>query len=124
MPQANEPPGCREVAISTGFLLGFGLVMFAIGLTLINRDQCSGACEIVGLTVLYAGGPISALVGVFTDTVVVAWPLDVTLWVVLGFGVARWAGSRDRQPLGPALVVLLLSVAYGLVLSQFVELTV
>ena len=124
MPQANEPPGCREVAITTGFLLGFGLVMFAIGLTLINRDQCSGACEIVGLTVLYAGGPVSALVGIFTDTVVVAWPLDVTLWVVLGFGLARWAGNRDRRPLGPALVVLILFVAYGLVLSQFVELTV
>jgi len=98
--------------------------MFAIGLTLINRDQCSGACEIVGLTVLYAGGPVSALVGIFTDTVVVAWPLDVTLWVVLGFGLARWAGNRDRRALGPVLVLLILFVAYGLVLSQFVVLTV
>lgn len=124
MPRANEPPGCRDTAISTGFLLGFGIVLFAIGLTLINRDACTGACETVGLSLLYAGGPISALIGFFTDTVVVAWPLDVTLWVLLGFGVARWAGNRDRRPLGPALVVLLLFVAYGLVLSQFVELTV
>jgi uncharacterized membrane protein len=91
---------------------------------LINRDSCTGACEIAGLTLLYAGGPISAVIGVFTDTVVIAWPLDVTLWVVLGFGVARWAGNRDRRPLGPAVAVLLFFVAYGLVLSQFVELTV
>lgn len=98
--------------------------MFAIGLTLINRDSCTGACEIAGLTLLYAGGPISAIIGVFTDTVVIAWPLDVTLWVVLGFGVARWTGNRDRRPLGSALAVLLFFVAYGLVLSQFVELTV
>jgi hypothetical protein len=124
VPTATEPPGCRDVAIATGFLLGFGIVMFAIGLTLINRDSCTGACEIAGLTLLYAGGPISAIIGVFTDTVVIAWPLDVTLWVVLGFGVARWAGNRDRRPLGSALAVLLFFVAYGLVLSQFVELTV
>jgi len=98
--------------------------MFAIGLTLINRDSCTGACEIAGLGLLYAGGPTSALIGVFTDTVVVAWPLDVTLWVILGFGVARWAGNRRRHLLGSALVVLLFFVIYGLVLSQFVELTV
>jgi hypothetical protein len=124
VPTTNEPAGCRDIAIATGFLLGFGIVMFAIGLTLINRDGCTGACEIAGLSLLYAGGPISAIIGVFTDTVVVAWPLDVTLWVVLGFGVARWAGNRDRRPLGPALAVLLVFVAFGLVLSQFVELTV
>jgi hypothetical protein len=124
VPNANQPPGCRDVAIATGFLLGFGIVLFAVGLTLINRDACSGACEILGLTLLYAGGPFSALIGFFTDSVVVAWPLDVTLWVVLGFGAARWAGNHDRRPLGPALAVLIFFMAYGLVLSQFVELTV
>ncbi|MDP9495320.1 MAG: hypothetical protein M3P87_08775 [Actinomycetota bacterium] len=124
MPKANEPPGCRDVAIATGFLLGFGIVMFAIGLTLINRDSCTGVCEITGLGLLYAGGPTSALFGVFTDSVVVAWPLDVTLWVILGFGVARWAGNRRRNLLGAALIVLILFMIYGLVLSQFVELTV
>jgi hypothetical protein len=98
--------------------------MFAIGLTLINRDSCAGACEVAGLSLLYAGGPVSALIGFFTDTVVVAWPLDVTLWVLLGFAVARWADNRNRRPLGPALVILLCFVVYGLVLSQFVELTV
>ena len=71
VPTANEAPGCRDTAIATGFLLGFGIVMFAIGLTLINRDNCAGACEIAGLSLLYAGGPFSALIGFFTDTVVI-----------------------------------------------------
>ena len=111
VPSASQPPGCRDIAITTGFLLGFGIVMFAIGLTLINREACSGVCEVVGLTLLYAGGPISALIGVFTETVIVAWPLDVMLWVILGFGVARWAENRGRRPLGVALVVLLVFLA-------------
>jgi hypothetical membrane protein len=124
VPTANQPPGCRAIAITTIFLLGFGIVMFAIGLTLINRDACAGLCETVGLTLLYAGGPLSALIGVFTETVVVAWPLDVMLWVVCGFVIARWAENHRRRPLGVALVVLLVSLALGLVLSQLVELTV
>ena len=124
MTETTEAQGCRDAAIATAFLLGFGIVLFAIGLTLINRESCAGLCEVVGLTALYAGGPVSALFGVVTDTVVVAWPLDVTLWVVLGFTVARWAGNRGRAPLGTALVVLIFAVIYGLVLSQFVELVV
>ncbi len=124
MPTTSQPPGCRDAAITTGFLLGFGIVMFAVGLTLINREACSGVCETVGLTLLYAGGPVSALFGVFTETVIVAWPLDVMLWVVLGFAVARWAERRHRRPLGIALTLILVSLALGLVLSQLVELTV
>ena len=124
MPKKSEPPGCRDAVLTTAFLLGFGIVMFAIGLTVINRSSCDGWCETLGLTALYAGGPVSALIGVFTDTVVAAWPLDVTFWVVVGFGVARWAGNRDRRALGVAVAVIVVALAYGLVLSQLVELTV
>jgi hypothetical protein len=116
--------GCRDAALATGFLLGFGIAMFATGLTMINQETCAGLCETVGLTLLYAGGPISAVIGILSDHVIVAWPLDVTLWVVLGFGVARYADRRGRRPWGPALAVLALFLALGLVLSQFVELTV
>jgi hypothetical protein len=94
----TEAPGCRDAAIVTGFLLGFGVALFAIGLTLINRDSCAGLCETVGLAFLYAGGPVSALFGLLTDSVVVAWPLDVTLWVVLGFTVAGWAANHRKAP--------------------------
>jgi len=124
VPKKNDPPGCRDAAIVTAFLLGFGAVMFAVGLTVINGDSCTGWCETLGLTALYAGGPVSAIFGVFTDSVVAAWPLDVTLWVVAGFWSARWAGNHDRRPLGVALVIVVVALVFGLVLSQFVELTV
>lgn len=116
--------GCRDAALSTGFLLGFGIAFFAIGLTLINREVCVGLCETLGLTLLYAGGPISAVIGVFSDHVIVAWPLDITLWVVLGFGVARLSANRGTRPLGPSLAIVVFFLLFGLVLSQFVELTV
>ncbi|MGH8949056.1 MAG: hypothetical protein ACRDXF_09380, partial [Acidimicrobiia bacterium] len=87
----SEGISCRDAVLSTVFLLAFGIVFFATGLTMINRDVCAGTCETLGLTLLYAGGPISALFGIFSDSVIVAWPLDVILWVVLGFGVARYA---------------------------------
>jgi hypothetical protein len=119
----NDGIGCRDAALATIFLLGCAIVFFAIGLTTINREVCTGACETVGLTLLYAGGPVSALIGVFTDSVTVAWPLDLILWVVLGFGVARFAQNRAIRPWGPLLILLLFFLAYGLVLSQLVELT-
>lgn len=120
----TEAPGCRNTALVTTFLLAFGIIFFAIGLTLINRSTCAATCETLGLTLLYAGGPISALIGFFTDSVIVAWPLDVTLWVVLGFATARLAQRRDSSVLGLGVTLLALAVVYGLVLSLFVDLAV
>jgi hypothetical protein len=109
--------------LSTIFLLAFGIVFFATGLTLINREVCEDLCETVGLTLLYAGGPLSALIGIFSDSVIVAWPLDVIVWVVLGFGVARVATNRRIQPWAMLVALLVFFLIYGLVLSQLVELT-
>lgn len=110
--------------MSTIFLLAFGIVFFATGLTLINREVCEGVCETLGLTLLYAGGPVSALIGIFSDSVIVAWPLDVIVWVVLGFGVARLATNRRIPPWGLLVALLVFFLIYGLVLSQLVELIV
>jgi hypothetical protein len=65
---------------------------------------------------------VSALFGIFTDSVIVAWPLDLILWVVLGFAVARFAQDRSRSLWGPLLGLLAFFLVYGLVLSQLVEL--
>jgi len=116
--------GCRDAALSTALLLAFGIVFFAVGLTLINREQCIGPCEIVGLTLLYAGGPVSALIGIVSESVIVAWPLDVTLWVVLGFAIARVSGSREIPPWAPLVALVGLFLVYGLVLSRIVELAI
>lgn len=123
MATKSDGISCRDAALSTAFLLAFGMVFFAAGLTMINREVCVGLCETLGLTLLYAGGPVSALFGIFSDSVIVAWPLDVIVWVVLGFGVARLASNRRIQPWGPLLALVAAFLIYGLVLSQLVELT-
>lgn len=120
----DPAPGCRETALVTGLFLVAGATLMAIGLTMIQGDVCVGACPVVGLATLYAGGPVSAVFGVLLGGVPVAWPLDVTFWVSAGFLVARWADKRERSPLAVALLVLVGALVYGLVLSQFVELDI
>lgn len=124
MVDKSEPQGCRDAAIATSFLLGFAVVFMVGGLSLTNGDSCEGLCQTLGLTLLYAGGPLSALLGVAFGGLWVAWPLDVTLWVVAGFKSARWAERRSRGVVAVALVLLVVALVYGLVLSQFVEIAV
>lgn len=95
-----------------------------IGLSLVNDAGCEGACETLGLTLLYAGLPVSAAIGVGFGDLVLAWPLDITLWVVIGFVLARFSDNRGRSVLGAALIAILLALGYGLVLSQFVEIAI
>ncbi len=121
----SEAPGCRDAALATAFLLGFGMAMFVTGLALINQSGgCIDTCEFIGLAILYSGGPISAALGAFTDTVVIAWPLEVMLWVVLGFWAARRAAVTRRSLWAYVTVILVVSLVYGFVLSQFVELAI
>jgi hypothetical protein len=124
MANDSNAPGCRETAITTGLFLVAAVALVAIGLTTIGRDACTGWCETAGLAALYAGGPVSAVLGVTFGGVHVAWPLDVTFWVAAGFITARWAEKRARSAVAAAVTVLLLAVVYGLVLSQFVELDI
>lgn len=124
MPSDRDLPGCRETALATSVLVGLGLVFMAVGLTIARQDGCQGSCETVGLTLLYAGAPISAAFGVFFDGLVLAWPLDITFWVTTGFLITRWATKRARPVLTPVVVLLILALLYGLVLSQLVEIAV
>jgi hypothetical protein len=107
--------------VATGLLLGFAAVFMAAGLVLTRQPDCQGLCETGAITLLYAGGPISALLGVVFGGVIVAWPLDVTLWVVLGFFTARMAERRRVPASVAALLIVAAALVYGLVLSQFVE---
>ena len=94
----------------------------AVGLTLVNQGGCEGGCETLGLTLLYAGLPVSALLGVFFGGLVVAWPLDITVWVAVGFFLGR--RDHDGTVAGPVTVVIVLAILYGLVLSRFVEMVI
>ena len=119
----DQGVGCRDVTFAGALLLGAASALFATGLTLVNGD-CSAGCETLALTALYAGGPFSAAWGVLTESIAVAWPLDVIVWVVLAFWAARTAQRRGTSALQVAFYLLLGAVGYGLVLSQLVELAV
>lgn len=95
-----------------------------IGLALVNGSECTGACETAAVTLLYAGLPVSGVFGFFFGDLVLAWPLDITFWVVVGFLIARFADNRGRGPTGASLVVVLIALGYGLVLSTFMELAI
>ena len=125
MSKNPEPPGCRNAAIASGILVALGLAFLAIGVALVEAGTCEGACETLALTLLNAGLPISAVLSVlFSDLVVVAWPLDITFWVVIGFLLARFSDNRQRNVLGAVLITVLVALGYGLVLSSLVELAI
>lgn len=96
----------------------------AVGLSLVNDTGCQDACETAGLTLLYAGLPVSAAFGVLFGDLVLAWPLDVTVWVVVGFALARFADNRQRSVVGLLLAAVAISLVYGLVLSRLVEIAI
>lgn len=119
-----DPPGCRNAAIATTLLLSLAIAFMGIGLSLTNSGDCTGSCETTALTLLYAGGPIGAAMGVVFEGVFVVWPLEITLWVVIGFLLARRADRTGNGVLRPTLIVVTLALGYGLVLSNFVEIAV
>lgn len=119
-----EPPGCRSAAVATGILVATGLTLMAIGLSLVNDTGCQDACESLGFTLLYAGLPVSAIFGFLFGDLVVAWPLDITLWVILGVVLARFSDNRGRSVLGVVLMAVVAALLYGLVLSRFVEMAI
>ena len=121
MAKSPEPPGCRSAAIAVAVLVGIGLAFMAIGINLVNDSSCRAGCETLALTLLYAGLPVSAVFGVMFGDLVVAWPLDITFWVVVGFLVARLADNRQRRVMGAVLLIVIVALGYGLVLSSLVE---
>lgn len=124
MPKNPEPPGCRSAAVATALLVGLGLAFMAIGLALVNDVGCEAGCENLAVTLLYAGLPVSAAIGVSFGDLLLAWPLDITFWVVVGFLLARFTDNRGRNVLGAVLIVVVLALGYGLVLSLFVEIAI
>lgn len=101
----------------TALLLTLAVASLLIGLALIDGASCSGWCGRLALTLVYAGGPVSGLFGVLTTSLVVAWPLDLILWVALGFLLAG-----RRRPARALFLTIAAALVYGLVLSGMVEL--
>ncbi len=102
-------------------MVGFALAFMAVGLTMVNNPGCTAVCETTGVTLLYAGLPVSGVFGFFFGDLVLAWPLDITFWVVVGFLLASLTDNREIRPAGAAMAVVVAALLYGLVLSTFVE---
>ena len=121
---SSKGQGCRETALVSGFLIAFALIAMAVGLVLINRAGCEGLCETAAV-VLYASGlPLSAAMAFFFGDLVVAWPLDVTFWVVAGFVIVGRTSRIPKSPYPTALAAVVLAITYGLVISTFVEIAI
>ncbi len=116
----EEGIGCRTALVAVAFLVVNAAVLFGVGLWLVLSDTCVGGCETVGFTLLYAGGPVSALFGVLTGALVAAWPVDLIFWITLGFVFARIAGDRLRQVVMYAAVADTAALVYGLAMSFLV----
>lgn len=112
------------MGLAVALLLAMWAVFLGVGLALVSGERCTNACETLALTLLYAAGPVSALIGVVFGELVLAWPLDATLWVGAGFLAAHIASRRRQGSPAVALLMVVVALAYGLVLSQFVELAV
>lgn len=105
-------------------MVSFALAFMAVGLAMVNNPGCTATCETAGITFLYAGLPVSGVFGFFFGDLVLAWPLDITLWVVVGFLLARLTDTRGLQPAGVAMAAAVVALLYGLVLSTFVEMAI
>ena len=110
--------------MATALLLSLAIAFMATGLALIYTSECSGLCETAALTLLYAGGPIGAVMSVAFEGIFVVWPLEITLWVVIGFLLAKRSNAKKKSVLGPSLLVVAIALVYGLVLSGLVEIAV
>ncbi len=108
-----EGIGCRPAAITTGIFLGFSVAMLAVAL-LIGLDQR------LSYPFLFAGGPVTGLLTSIGGDLAFSWPLDLTVWVVAGFAVARSADDprRYRFLIGAVIVgALVLGVGTGLMIE-------
>jgi hypothetical protein len=112
---------CRPAALTGLGLLMVAAVFFAAGFRLISSEACTGLCERLGLTLLYAGGPVSALFGVIGGQIVVAWPVDIVLWILLGVLAVRLAERRRISPRSTAGMILGAALVGGFALSFLVE---
>ena len=112
--------GCRELAVSAGVLVAFGVVATAIGLLLALGDG-GRITQQIGFALYGAGAPISGIFAAIAGELPLAPFTDVIVWLVLAVFAVR-IGERRRVPLRQvlALVVAAASVL-GLVVSFLIE---
>lgn len=111
--QGEEGVGCKPAAVATAVFIGFSIAMLAIALII-------GLEQRLAYPFLFAGGPVTGLVTSVGGDLAFSWPLDLTVWTVLGFFVARYADrpERYRFMIGAVIVgALVLGTGTGLLVE-------
>lgn len=124
----NEPgsaeirgDGCRDLTRLAAVFLLFSAVGLAAGIALISNQSCVGLCESAGLALYGAGGPVSGLFAALAGGLVLAWPVDITLWIVLAFGAIKLSGARDVPPRRVAVWILSAAILWGVFVASLLE---
>lgn len=101
-----------------GCLIAFAVAAFAGGIAL--ALSCAGSCARAGVALYAAGGPVSGLFAAVAGELPIAWPLDLTVWILVAFAVARRADRPDARLGRSALAVIGFALVYGLGISLLV----
>lgn len=112
--------GCRPTATAFGLLVGFIIIAGTLGVSLALGSGCNGACETAGFALYGAALPISAVFAATAGDLPIAWPLDLTFWLVTAFALSRISERRGRSI--PAVVgaAILVALAFGAAISTFI----
>lgn len=99
--------GCGSAFAVLGTLVAFSVVTAWIGIATTN------------FALYFAGLPVSGFFSLFGSELILAWPLDALVWISAAWIIGQRA-APDRY-LRTVLAVLGVALAYGFLLSQFVE---
>ncbi len=113
--------GCRDLTRLAAVFLLFSAVGLSAGITLISNQSCEGLCEAAGLALYGAGGPVSGLFAALAGGLVLAWPVDITLWIVLAFGAIKLSTARAISIKRVATWVLSGAFLWGVLVASLLE---
>lgn len=117
--------GCSALTWASLALVIAGAVLWTVGILLEGPERCSGLCEWSAFTLIFAGAPVSALITVAGGSdLVLAWPLDVLAWIMIGIVHTRRSG--ETAPFSPrwnrtTVAIVGVALVYGAMLALFVE---
>jgi hypothetical protein len=105
--------GCRPAAGAFGVFMVFLVATVTVALVITLNERIS-------YPFLFAGLPVTGLLTSIGGDLAFAWPLDLTLWLVLGFTAARLA-DRPTAYRRFIVSVLIAAMLVGTILGFLVE---
>ncbi len=117
-----DAPGCRLAAAGAGVLLGLAALGFWIGFFVLDPPNYALVFAALPVSALFT--VLGALLASASSDFLLAWPVDLALWLAAAFVVSRWATSKQLRPRAYAsvfLLVVVIALVYGVALSWLVE---